>query len=183
MNKKTYNYCAVWVKKCYFKVYYLVKKRGQKIRAWVDPPPYSGNARKKTFFSIDLFPDSLSWISFSLWQGQWTKWQYATHWQPSGPKEICTFIMHFALYMIMIMTTLKAKRTEYYSYQNCPPGLLSTWTDLCERRYVEILSNRWWLRLPSDGRGWIWTLLHWGNPELSEGVWSFFNVREKCAQV
>ena len=30
---------------------------GQKIRAWVDPPPpYSGNARKKTFFSIEAFP-------------------------------------------------------------------------------------------------------------------------------
>ena len=25
-------------------------KKGQKIRAWVDPPPHSGNARKKTFF-------------------------------------------------------------------------------------------------------------------------------------
>ena len=36
-------------------------KEGQKIRAWVDPPPpYSGNARKKTFFfSMDLFPKSL----------------------------------------------------------------------------------------------------------------------------
>ena len=32
-------------------------KEGQKIRAWVDPPPYSGNARKKTFFSIDVFPN------------------------------------------------------------------------------------------------------------------------------
>ena len=31
-------------------------KEGQKIRAWVDPPPYSGNARKKTFFLMDLFP-------------------------------------------------------------------------------------------------------------------------------
>ena len=25
-------------------------KKGQKIRAWVDPPHHSGNARKKTFF-------------------------------------------------------------------------------------------------------------------------------------
>ena len=25
-------------------------KEGQKIRAWVEPPLYSGNARKKTFF-------------------------------------------------------------------------------------------------------------------------------------
>ena len=33
------------------------EKEGRKIRAWVDPPPYWGNARKKTFFfSIDLFP-------------------------------------------------------------------------------------------------------------------------------
>ena len=32
-------------------------KKGQKIRAWVDPPPHhSGNARKKTFFFIDVFP-------------------------------------------------------------------------------------------------------------------------------
>ena len=32
-------------------------KEGQKIRAWVEPPPHhSGNARKKTFFSIDAFP-------------------------------------------------------------------------------------------------------------------------------
>ena len=34
------------------KVHFL--KKGQKIRAWVDP--HSGNARKKTFFSIDVFP-------------------------------------------------------------------------------------------------------------------------------
>ena len=32
------------------------KKRGSKIQAWVDPPPHSGNARKKTFFSIEVFP-------------------------------------------------------------------------------------------------------------------------------
>ena len=32
-------------------------KKGQKIREWVDPPPHSGNARKKTFFSIDVFPN------------------------------------------------------------------------------------------------------------------------------
>ena len=32
-------------------------KEGQKIRAWVDPPPpYSGNAQKKTFFPVDPFP-------------------------------------------------------------------------------------------------------------------------------
>ena len=32
-------------------------KKGQKIRAWVDPPPpLSGNARKKTFFCVDVFP-------------------------------------------------------------------------------------------------------------------------------
>ena len=31
-------------------------KKGQKIWAWVDPPPHWGNARKKTFFSIDVFP-------------------------------------------------------------------------------------------------------------------------------
>ena len=31
-------------------------KKGQKIRAWVDPPHHSGNARKKTFFFIDVFP-------------------------------------------------------------------------------------------------------------------------------
>ena len=32
------------------KMYFL--KKGQKIRAWVEPPPHSGNARKKTFFSL-----------------------------------------------------------------------------------------------------------------------------------
>ena len=34
-------------------------EKGQKIRAWVGPrppPPHSGNAQKKTFFSIDVFP-------------------------------------------------------------------------------------------------------------------------------
>ena len=33
-------------------------KKGQKIRAWVDPPHHSGNARKKTFFFIEVFPKS-----------------------------------------------------------------------------------------------------------------------------
>ena len=34
------------------------QKEGQKIRAWVDPPPHhSGNARKKTFFLIEAFPN------------------------------------------------------------------------------------------------------------------------------
>ena len=42
MTKKTYNCCEVWVKKCY--------GMGR------PPPPYSGNARKKTFFSIEAFP-------------------------------------------------------------------------------------------------------------------------------
>ena len=31
-------------------------KKGQKIRAWVDPPPHSGNARKKTFFFDGCLP-------------------------------------------------------------------------------------------------------------------------------
>ena len=31
-------------------------KKGQKIRAWVDPPPHSGNARKKTFFFNGSLP-------------------------------------------------------------------------------------------------------------------------------
>ena len=32
-------------------------KKGQKIRAWVDPPPpHSGNAWKKSFFFIEAFP-------------------------------------------------------------------------------------------------------------------------------
>ena len=31
-------------------------KKGQKIRAWVDPPPHSGNARKKTFFFCRCLP-------------------------------------------------------------------------------------------------------------------------------
>ena len=37
-------------------------KKGQKIRAWVDPPPHSGNARKKTFFfhwCLPLFEEYL----------------------------------------------------------------------------------------------------------------------------
>ena len=34
-------------------------KKGQKIRALVDPPPHSDNARKKTFFFIDVFPNVL----------------------------------------------------------------------------------------------------------------------------
>ena len=38
-------------------------KEGQKIRARVDPPPpYSGNARKKTFFFIDVFPISETYV-------------------------------------------------------------------------------------------------------------------------
>ena len=53
MTKKTYNYCEVWVKKCYFKDYYLVKKRGQKIRAWVDPPPlFRAMPDRKRFFLL-----------------------------------------------------------------------------------------------------------------------------------
>ena len=34
-------------------------KKGRKIRAWVDPPPHSGNARKKTFFFIEAFPKTV----------------------------------------------------------------------------------------------------------------------------
>ena len=46
-------------------------ERGPKIRAWVDPPPYSGNARKKTFFFIDAFPksdlpDTCKWLFSQL---------------------------------------------------------------------------------------------------------------------
>ena len=33
-------------------------KKGQTIQAWVVPhPTHSGNARKKTFFPIDVFPN------------------------------------------------------------------------------------------------------------------------------
>ena len=31
-------------------------KEGRKVWAGVDPPPHSGNARKKTFFLIDVVP-------------------------------------------------------------------------------------------------------------------------------
>ena len=38
------------------KIHFL--KKGQKIQGWVFPPPpfHSGNARKKTFFFIEVFP-------------------------------------------------------------------------------------------------------------------------------
>ena len=32
-------------------------KKGQKIRAGVSPPPFSGNAQKKTFFFREGFPN------------------------------------------------------------------------------------------------------------------------------
>ena len=42
-------------KKCYFKDYYLVKKRGQKIRAWVDPPPpLFGQCPKENVFFVPM---------------------------------------------------------------------------------------------------------------------------------
>ena len=34
----------------------MVEKQGQKIRAGVSPPPFSGNAQKKTFFFQEGFP-------------------------------------------------------------------------------------------------------------------------------
>ena len=49
---KTYNYCEVYVKKCYFKDYYLVKKKGQKIRAWVDPPFFRQRPKENVFFLL-----------------------------------------------------------------------------------------------------------------------------------
>ena len=46
-------------------------KKGQKIRAGVDPsPPYSGNARKKTFFSIDVFPKEEIILVKLKWKGE-----------------------------------------------------------------------------------------------------------------
>ena len=41
------------------------QKEGQKIRAWVDPPHHSGNARKKTFFFIEAFPKRLNKMSYA----------------------------------------------------------------------------------------------------------------------
>ena len=41
-------------------------EKGPKIRAWVDPPPHSGNARKKTFFFIKAFPYVLAFKIESL---------------------------------------------------------------------------------------------------------------------
>ena len=32
-------------------------KKGQQIRAWVDPPPSFGQKERKRFFSIDVFPN------------------------------------------------------------------------------------------------------------------------------
>ena len=45
-------------------------KEGQKIRAWVDPPPHSGNARKKTLFSIDVFPNYIQPLDTALVTGR-----------------------------------------------------------------------------------------------------------------
>ena len=36
----------------------MVEKKGQKIRAGVSPPPFSGNAQKKTFFFREGFPNA-----------------------------------------------------------------------------------------------------------------------------
>ena len=45
-------------------------KKGQKIRAWVDPPPYiRAMPKRKRFFSIDVFPN-LVCTSFAL-RGVW----------------------------------------------------------------------------------------------------------------
>ena len=55
MTKKNIQLLWSLSKKCYFKDSYLVKK-GPKIRAWVDPPPYLGNARKKTFYFCWCLP-------------------------------------------------------------------------------------------------------------------------------
>ena len=35
---------------------YELEKKGHKIRAWVNPPPLSGNARIKPYFLDDVFP-------------------------------------------------------------------------------------------------------------------------------
>ena len=45
-------------------------KKGQKIRAWVNPPPFSGNARKKTCFFLwylPLDPAGIPWPAFEIW--------------------------------------------------------------------------------------------------------------------
>ena len=40
-------------------------KEGQKIRAWVDPPPFHlGSARNKTFFLIEAFPNISNGLMF-----------------------------------------------------------------------------------------------------------------------
>ena len=38
-------------------------KKGQKIRAWVDPPLIRAMPERKRFFSIDVFPKAISWFA------------------------------------------------------------------------------------------------------------------------
>ena len=47
---------TLWSKYSPFKYYYLVKKKDQTNRAGANPPPQTGDARLKTFFSMDAFP-------------------------------------------------------------------------------------------------------------------------------
>ena len=58
MTKMTKNIQLLWSlsKNCYFKDWYLAKKRGPKIRTWVAPPLIRAMPERKRFFSIDVFP-------------------------------------------------------------------------------------------------------------------------------
>ena len=57
-------------------------KKGQKNRAWVDPPPHLGTARKKTFFFSLMSSLSFhSLLSLCLFLAPWTAFLFG--WRPS----------------------------------------------------------------------------------------------------
>ena len=52
MTKKTYNYCEVWVKKCYFKDKYLVKKGAKRGMGRPPPPLFRQCPKENVFFQL-----------------------------------------------------------------------------------------------------------------------------------
>ena len=74
-------------------------KKGQKIRALVDnPPPSLGNARKKTFFSIDVFPKkTMRPQNLPLYTWDWTLLEGT--WTPQKRTEPATFFLFFSLFL------------------------------------------------------------------------------------
>ena len=135
-------------------------KEGQKIRAWVDPPPHSGNAQKKTFFffnwPLPLFGTIWGFVDHLLpfWATSWIFHVNAVDWQISYFEDNSVF--YHTIHMCILCCPFPVQYKFGTFKQNCV--------------HFGTISQPNWQQCLDTARSqksqlWLWNQGHFGKPK------------------